>query len=754
MDHLPYPIDPAFPLIEIPYICEGAVEYDGSGFQDFPIRQRWMVTAGDSRWCECDGNIAAVRAQSWLYFGLLSELFKADFFRPMFLKKDVVTGKQSITTDQLPNMLQKRFDKRSQSNEYSEAWVHMILLEAEKYSEQLDALVPSARVISLSIKVLICSLGTAAGFMDLESPRAKTFKLSPSRHLKLRMLECRWCPYWIKINFPKYSVSTIHYLAALTRNTLGEDHKACTTDECVAHNVNMGSYKVKHITDDCDCHFIGPNAEKIASSVHNGKIPLMRCTETPGGSLHIEVIEGEPGVEYTAISHVWSGGLGNPNSNTLPECQLRRLTKRMQKIAQVESEWYWFRLTERALKSSIICFKSSVKAFLLSYGATTTPQSNAVFWLDTLCVPTAAQEVDLRRKAINQMAFIYAGADRVLVLDPELQRVSQKNMPNEQICAYLMCCAWRSRCWTYQEGCLARDRQYLLEDDLYHHSAGLRQVAITHHDIKKGLGIWDDKALLHSTVASFWEDMEKIIDVKHQLDDSNAFITTWNSLNLRSTTKSEDLHGIMAVLLGLSSREILSLELQERTKAIFRSQASLPLSLLYFPCVGTPIEGTKNKWISLYPSGSMTQRYGSMHQSESGDGLSFSLADTQSRAFLVDSAFPRYRTFRLTSMTTRSSWVQLTGADVEKPDTSYKHNTVCYILYNPLANAPESVGARFFVSGLGENKAMQLVYDCSLKYTNRRPLDTTENLVELNEYPEVQGQQTSPSTTYFLDSGM
>lgn len=754
MDHLPYPINPAFPLIEVPYICEGAVEYDGFGFQDFPIRQRWMMAAGDNRWCDCDPNIAAARAQSWLYFGLLYEFFAADFFRPMFIKRNMVTGKDSITTNQLPCMLQKRFNNRIQHDEYAKARAHTILLEVEKYSEQLDALVPFARVISLSIKVLICSLGTAAGFMDPKNPRAKIFKLSPSRHLKERMLESRWCPYWIKINFPKYTVSTIHYLSALTRNTREEDHMACTTNECVAHNINMGSYKVKHITDDCDCHFMGPNPEKVTQLVQDGKIPLIRCTETPGGTLHIEVIEGDLGVEYTAISHVWSGGLGNPYSNTLPECQLRRLTKWMQKITQVESEWYWFKLTERALKSSRICFKGSIKAFMLSYGARTAPLSKAVFWLDTLCVPTATQEADLRRKAINQMAFIYAGADRVLILDPELQQISKKHMPNEQICAYLTCCAWRSRCWTYQEGCLARDRQYLLKDDLYHHSIGLRQVAITHRNIKKGLGIWDDKALLHSAVVSFWEDMEKVIDAKHQLDGPNAFITTWNSLDLRSTTKPEDLHGILAVLLGLSSREILSLELQERTKAIFRSQASLPLSLFYLPCAGTTIEGAKNKWISLYPSGNVTQRYGSMNQSEASDSLSFSLADTQSRAFLVDPAFPRHRHFRLTSMTTRSSWVQLTVTDIEKPETSYKHNTVCYILYNPLANAPESVGARFYVSGFGENKAIHLIYDCSLKYTNRRPLDATENLVELNEYPEVQGQETSPSSTFLIDSGM
>lgn len=733
------------------------MEYDGSNFEDFPIRQGWMASASDSHWCDCDANIAAIRAQSWLFFGLLHEIFRADFFKPMFIRRDITTGMCLVTTEQLRSLLHKRFINRAQRDEHLKVNYLKILLDADKYNEQLDVLVPPARIISLSIKILICSLGTAAGFLDPEGPRAELFKLSPSRHLKNRMLQYKWCPYWIEINLPKFSVSTIYYLSALARNTMVDDHRACSADRCVAYNVDMLRYKVKHIHDECNCQFMGPDTQKITQLVQHGKIPLVQCAETPGGTLHIEVIEGDPSIDYTAISHVWSGGLGNPHSNTLPECQLRRLTKRMQRIAQVESEWYWFQLTERAFKKNIICFKNGFKALLLKYGAKTTPPSKAVFWLDTLCVPTAAAEADLRRKAINQMAFIYAGADRVLILDPEIQQISSSEMPNEQICAYLTCCAWRSRCWTYQEGCLARDRQYLLKDDLYHHSIGLRQISARNRDIQIGRRFSDDKALLHSTVASFWEDMEKVIDVKHQVDNCSAFIRIWNSLNLRSTTKSEDLHGILAVLLGLSSREILSLELQERTKAIFRSQITLPLSLLYLPSTVLSVEGKKNKWISLYPSGSLTLQYGSMSHQKTDNSFSFVPASSQSRAFLVDPAFPRYQHFRLTSMTTRNLWIELAGSegsDTGKSDVTYKDNTVCYIIYNPLANTPESVGARFYVSDFGESKTIHLIYDCSLKYTHRRPLSATQNLIELNDYPEVEGQQTNPNTTFLLDCGM
>lgn len=55
-----------------------------------------------------------------------------------------------------------------------------------------------------------------------------------------------------------------------------------------------------------------------------------------------------------------------------------------------------------------------------------------LFWLDTLCIPNPeieqhesarAQSQELRTKAINMMDLIYAGANKVLVLDHEMQAV-------------------------------------------------------------------------------------------------------------------------------------------------------------------------------------------------------------------------------------------------------------------------------------------------------------------------------------------
>ncbi|MCJ1266361.1 hypothetical protein MMC22_006244 [Lobaria immixta] len=758
MDHLPFPVDPALPPVVIPYVCEGAEPYDNHGFPTFAIRQGWMPVAHESNWCRCLADVAAVRAQTWLYFGLLHEFFGDDYDRVLFVLNDTVTLQPVVTTQNLPRLLERWFDRTFQHRKTPDTKIRNLLLHAERYSQPLDTLVPSAKAISLSIKVLICSLGAAAGIVNSGIRKDETFNASPSRLLDERMMENNWCPYWVRIYSARYSVPTINYLSALTRATMVEDHGSCTTNQCVAHNVNMQHYQTKHATTSCQCNFVGPSINKISSLIQEGIVPLVRCTEVSDGRIVLDVIEADPGVEYTAISHVWSGGLGNPSSNSLPECQLRRLTQRMQNIARVESEWFWFRLIERAFKYVKVPFKNRLKSILLSCGIRTTSGSRVVFWLDTLCVPTSLEHDALRREAIDQMAFIYAGADRVLVLDPELQNINIRNLPNEQVCAYLACCAWRSRCWPYQEGRLARERVYLVADDIYHHSVGLRQIVGVNRDIKNRRIMQLDKHLVHSAVASFWEDMDSVKMVADKRGYFNDFTETWNGVSLRSTTKSEDLHSILAVLLGLSSREVLSLPLQERTKAVFQAQDSLPLALLYLPS-GPKILDIKNKWIPQYPSGLLTLRYGTMRQSVDGEVLTFSVSESLSCGFLVNSAYPFYQHFCLIDDTSSEKvWIQLKGDHDRELETLYHGSSVCYVLYNHLAgnqlvsSSRDFVGARFYFSKLDEFGTVHLVYDCPLNYYYQHPLDTSEDLLEF-EYSEVQGQRLRSDTSFALDFG-
>jgi hypothetical protein len=93
--------------------------------------------------------------------------------------------------------------------------------------------------------------------------------------------------------------------------------------------------------------------------------------------------------------------------------------------------------------------------------------SSRCLWIDTLCIPADHEDKDLsslRQKAIDKMAFVYAAAIHVLVLDQTVEEISFKNTSNVAIAAQLLTCPSMSRCWTFQEACLARRFSFLLKD--------------------------------------------------------------------------------------------------------------------------------------------------------------------------------------------------------------------------------------------------------------------------------------------------
>ena len=87
------------------------------------------------------------------------------------------------------------------------------------------------------------------------------------------------------------------------------------------------------------------------------------------------------------MSHVWSEGLGNPKSNSLPLCQLQYVQKRVNDVYRG--------LTGRTDLASA---------------------ENVPFWMDTLCIPVGNEHRKARSLAITGMAVVYGQADVVLIL--------------------------------------------------------------------------------------------------------------------------------------------------------------------------------------------------------------------------------------------------------------------------------------------------------------------------------------------------
>jgi hypothetical protein len=150
--------------------------------------------------------------------------------------------------------------------------------------------------------------------------------------LEKRMLSAGWCPYWTAIYCKSHSAPLIYYLGGIS--TTG--HEKCENTKCIAHKAAMesGKYITCHEIPDCLCkRMIGPEIEEIKSIIEKGGVSLVKLTKpsqkTPIGKskakIDISVGEASFGRPFIAISHVWSGGLGNPMENSLPECQIEML---------------------------------------------------------------------------------------------------------------------------------------------------------------------------------------------------------------------------------------------------------------------------------------------------------------------------------------------------------------------------------------------------------------------------------------------
>ena len=339
MDHLPYPDDAILPPIRIPYLCADVERYDGLDFVGFPSRMGW------TDWRLWSSREIA-RIQSWLYFGLLAELFGSSFDENDFIKNST-DGKIYITTCNLPALLKDRCQENSHFYQWASSMgirdrsqagflrgspyvrlnkrIATALGLAQEKSNLLEATVPPARLIALSIKVLIWSVANALCTYLPSRKQMADFKPRPSPTLTPRMLDGGKCPYWTEIYLQRYSVAMVYYLAAVPFLYGNIDHSTCSVTECTAHDIDEQQYTTKHVQDGCECDMVAPNVAKISSIIEKNGVPLVRLKVLPSGLLGLDVVRGQYGTHYTAISHVWSGGLGNPSSNSLPQCQLRNI---------------------------------------------------------------------------------------------------------------------------------------------------------------------------------------------------------------------------------------------------------------------------------------------------------------------------------------------------------------------------------------------------------------------------------------------
>ncbi|KAF4546253.1 HET domain-containing protein [Lasiodiplodia theobromae] len=410
--------------------------------------------------------------------------------------------------------------------------------------------------------------------------------------------------------------------------------------------------------------------------------------------------------------------------------------------------------------------------------------------MDTLCISPRGDSEDqkfLRKKAIHRMALIYAGAEQVLVLDAELDKLTRKGKPRELIDALISYSRWSGRCWTLEEGALARKCLFQFKDAAmeapWHPKLDEQVIVVLLVNIiyflRNVLHIWPlrkitldfahdylRRELATAALRSTQTDIGHASHANRRIAPGqdlqvDKFVRTWNEIGRRSTTRPEDIHPIIANLTDFSAAQIMGLETPVlRTKTIAHCIGRFPLDILWTPCARPQGNGNcADRWIPSTPGPEPLMERAKL--TSTGKGL---VVDTENNSehpeiFWIPRGMvaPRF-CFRWPQYDQKEFWCVIECIMAENdalPRSASK--TACLILSPNTVNEdttsalPVLRGARFLVTGgyLDMSESLYLRYDCPLIYKIQRHRPDVE---EIRDTPIMTVDIVSRSQKLIIES--
>jgi hypothetical protein len=147
------------------------------------------------------------------------------------------------------------------------------------------------------------------------------------------MISNGWCSHQVKFLAQTFHGASFTHLSRLQRSPIrAVDHTLCLQQpKCIAFNADMENYRRSHVHNRCQCGDISVLYEELTEIIRNKEgVPLVSIEEDEYGDLQLKLHHRKDIYTYTVISHVWSDGLGNPNNNALPRCQVQNLKEQLE----------------------------------------------------------------------------------------------------------------------------------------------------------------------------------------------------------------------------------------------------------------------------------------------------------------------------------------------------------------------------------------------------------------------------------------
>ncbi|KAF2164078.1 hypothetical protein M409DRAFT_25426 [Zasmidium cellare ATCC 36951] len=491
MDHLPAPSNPSAPLPEIPYLCEEE-PYDDGDFLTYPARigvpqlssveTAIILRAWESKNPLGDKEVEEF-LQTWLFFGLLHEVLGK---HGLYDVKDHVEGdeegRKSVHTRKLMVRLRRwteilrSWDEMEKAKELRHLQEYLILAREGHYLVLADHHSKCNRAVVWSLSVILETLASAIDLAFVGPTRevtVSTVRTEFSEDETQHRLRNGWCIHEVLAAQKEFSSNIAKfYLLRMRKPDLGLDHGDCGADSCKKLQIDLPTYRPRHITEGCNCDWAGPTPREVAECLQGDTFPVLRITGDALGDVRIEVVPYVEGMVYVALSHVWADGLGNPAANRLPRCQLLRLKKLVEdvrggKIVHVVDDGV----------------KQAPEAPLFYPD----PARQIFIWCDTICCPVQATSnplpleelMALQSKAIARLRQVYQQASHALVLDRSLEEIDFHSIDRVEAAVRVYTSRWIRRLWTFQEGGIAKRLLIHFRDAIVDH----RTIwAAVHHD--------------------------------------------------------------------------------------------------------------------------------------------------------------------------------------------------------------------------------------------------------------------------------
>ncbi|CAN9358012.1 unnamed protein product [Alternaria alternata] len=572
MDHLPLPLDQVnTSLLEVPLHTREGYDHD-KDFLGYPDRQGWN-SRSIAEWEHIfeDGS-ADFRGflQRWLFFGTLELLSDQIVDIDDFTNSEGGTRQPLLSTRSLhkfPVDLTRMEEKNRDA-------AYVAFLESKMLHQNLTSEFHKSRVVNPNLASSTRSLTeyiqginrekarmpdprdarvvvadeilhetifaqVAAGTEDIRRrlhgySEKKPWEINVTSWTRIKwawqlLIDRGWCRSSILKRAYAFNTSGLLYLSRIEPPLRSKDHSDCSTLACKYLQLNEDTYETKHAGGCNGCGLIHIDCEELSDIFESGSFPVVWPFDEDDEN--IKLTAWFPELAFVALSHVWSDGLGDVDGNSLPRCQLLRLTKL---ISRVDGP---------------------------------TP----FFWLDTLCVPPDSANVPyLQGLALARMRDVYEKADYVLVIDSWLLSTPAAMISPVERMLRILSCTWNQRLWTYQEAAIAQNLRFVFPD-------GIFDIDVLIDDIST-ISLSNPSLVLKGQILRGYAGLRHFRQIENEPGKKLVFLM--DAMRLRSTSVASDESLCLSTLMGLDTEKIFETRPDDRMLQFWSMLDSIPRQAL------------------------------------------------------------------------------------------------------------------------------------------------------------------------------